>query len=267
MFVQGCDVGNFIQLISIRTDFTHLYPRLGSLFQVMGIITELPQPLLQICPESNLSPLETLITNYVHGNNVTVLIGGSNSPSQDIPVWISEILSKIRVPLTIPGHQYHDLIRNFTISDINLSLPDLFADPDSDEASPKLSGHLEAIASISKEINFNMNVSQARASVDVLYKEAKFGELDLHEWQKVKCELIKEPTNSGASLKIQSDVNNAPLRITNKRIFNDIIGALVFRKETVLFKLVALVDVQVSAILGKFLIEDLPAEATVPIKL
>ncbi|POS86060.1 hypothetical protein EPUL_003745 [Erysiphe pulchra] len=185
ILVQGCGVGNFIQLISIRTDFTHLYPRLGSLFQVKGIITELPQPLLQTCPESELSPLENLISNYVHGNNVTVLIRGSNSPSQRVPDWISEIFSKIRVPLTLPSHKYHGLIRNFTISDINFKLPDLFAEPDSDKASPKLSGHLEAIADIPKEINFNMSVSQARASVDVLYKESKFGELDLHEWQKV----------------------------------------------------------------------------------
>ncbi|RKF57721.1 putative pre-rrna processing protein [Erysiphe neolycopersici] len=267
MLVQGCGVGNFIQLISIKTDSTHLYPRLGSSFQVKGIITELPQPLLHACPESKLSPLEILIANYVHGNDVNVFIRGSNSPSQSIPDWISEILSKIKIPLTIPSHQYHGLIRNFTISDINFSLPDLFAEPDSDEASPRLSGHLEAIADIPKEINFNVSVTQARASVDVLYKEEKFGELDLYEWQKVKCELIKEPMNPGASLRIKSNVNNAPLRITNEGIFTHIIAALLFRKETVLFQLMAMVDVQISTILGKFLIQDLPAETTVPIKL
>ncbi|KAI6248210.1 hypothetical protein HI914_03505 [Erysiphe necator] len=267
ILIQGCGSENFIKLISITTDSTHLYPRLGTSFEAKGIITKLPEPLFQTCPGTKVSPIETLIASYVHGNNFTVMIQGFESSAQGIPNWISEILSTVKVPLTIPGHQYHGLIRNFTISDINFSLPDFLAEPESEKASPKLSGHLEAIADIPKEINFNMSVSQARAAVDVLYKGAKFGELDLHEWQKVDCELIKEENYTVTSLKIKSDVNNAPLRIINDSIFTDIIAALLFRRETVLFKLIALVDVQVSTVLGKFLIEDLPANTTLPIKL
>lgn len=149
------------------------------------------------------------------------------------------------VPVPFPGHTFDGLIKNFSLTDTKFSLPDPFADPDSDSANPQISANIVVIAAVPSEMNFELNVTQVRANADVYYKEKKLGVLDLDKWQPAQSERL-ESKKGEHSLKIQARIENAPLNITDDDVFTDVIQALLFGGKTVMLKVDALVAVEVS---------------------
>jgi hypothetical protein len=108
-------------------------------------------------------------------------------------------------------------------------------------------------------------VTRVRANADVFYKKEKLGVLNLHKWQAAESERIEPKDGEGAAIKIQSRINNAPLNITDEDVFYDVISAL-FLGDGVMLKIQAVVDIEVSTVLGKLVIKGMPAEGVVPVK-
>jgi hypothetical protein len=206
-----------------------------------------------------------LLGDYLHGNDTTIFVRGSNSPNGDTPEWITKIISSVTVPVPFPGHTFDNLIKNFSLTDTHFSLPDPLADPGSEEENPQISGNIVVTAALPKEMNFGINVTRVRANADVFYKKEKLGVLNLHKWQAAESERIEPKDGEGAAIKIQSRINNAPLNITDEDVFYDVISAL-FLGDGVMLKIEALVDIEVSTVLGKLVIKGMPAEGVVPVR-
>ncbi|RKF57188.1 putative pre-rrna processing protein [Golovinomyces cichoracearum] len=265
VLVHGCDAANLIEIASAVTSSTRFHPYSGAHLDVSGTVRDLPKSLVEPCPDSDSSPLDVLISDHIHGKNTTVFIRGSESPNHGLPDWISKILSEITVPIIIPGHQYDGSTKNFSLTNTEFSLPDFFAEPGSDRSYPRLSGKIIASVKIPQEINLNISVSELRAFINVLFKGMKFGEVNLDKWQKVECKIIEEQKDAGRFLKLQTLLRNAPVKITDDSVFAKFVESLLMEKEAIMIGIEALVDAQVSSVLGKILVKDIPAEGTVPI--
>jgi hypothetical protein len=265
ILVPNCDDDPYIRLADATTDEINVEPHSDVTVDVGGIVRELPKSLMKTCPDSTSSPLDLLLGDYLSGNNTTVFVRGSNAPDGATPDWITHIISSVTVPVPFPGRTFDNLIKEFKLTNTSFSLPSPFADDGSDEASPRISGDILVIAGMPKEMNFGINVSRVQAIADVFYKHKKLGILNLHEWQAAQSERIEPKDGEAATLKIESHIEKAPLVIKDQEVFEDVIAAY-YLGTGVKLEIKALIDIEVSTVLGEFVIKEMPADAVVPIK-
>ena len=265
ILVPNCGIDEpYIRLADATTDTINVEPRSDVAVYVGGVVQELPESLIQACPDSHSSPLDLLLGDYLHGNDTTVFVRGSSTPSPDTPEWIAALMASITVPVPFPGRTFDKLVKNFSLTDTHFTLPSPFADPD--ETDPTISGTIVVTAAIPQEMNFSINITRVRATADVYYKGEKLGILNLKKWQ--PAESVRQEPRDGedATLKIQSKIKDAPLHITDEDVFSDVLRAYLLGGTQIMLKIVARVDAEVSTVLGELIIKDVPAEGAVPLK-
>lgn len=262
ILVENCGLNDpYIRLADATTDVIDVKPYADISVDVGGIVRELPKTLLQACPNSKSSPLDTLLSQYIHGNDTTIYVQGSSSPSPDTPEWISSLISSVTVPVPFPGHSFDKMIKSFTLTDAKFKLPGLM----SDDEEITISGNIVVLAALPKEMNFGLNVTKVRAAADVFYKGDKLGVLDLKEWQAAESKRTEAKKGEDASLQIEARIDDAPLHITDEDVMNEIVLQYAMGGKIEL-KVVALVDVNLVTVLGQLVVRDLPAEGVIPVK-
>ncbi|KAI0874967.1 hypothetical protein GGS24DRAFT_457486 [Hypoxylon argillaceum] len=267
IMVSGCaDTDPFIIVAEASTGEIHVEPLSDISANVYGVVHELPDSLTRACPGSSSSPLDMILRQYMHGEPATLFVRGSSRPDGDTPKWIADILASVTVPVPFPGRTLDGLIRDFSLNDVHFTLPDPFADPDDPDASPKVSGNILVTASIPSDINFSINVTNVRATADVIYKKKKMGELNLRKWQHANSTRVEGEGSDGPSLKIESRIIEAPLNITDSDVFADVVQALLFGSKPIRLDVQALVDVKVETSLGELILKEVPAEGKIPVK-
>ncbi|THX44371.1 hypothetical protein D6D10_00510 [Aureobasidium pullulans] len=268
ILVDNCHPSQpLIQLADATTPSLSVKPKENLNVSVSGFVRRLPQAFTQACPGSHESPLDILLGGYIHGNNTTVYVRGSDSPSLDTPRWITDLMSDVTVPVPFPGHTFGHLIRNFTLADVHFGLPDPFAEPDSPESNPRISANIKALVALPEEMNFNISVGRVRADADVFYHGSKLGYLDLNKWQKANSSRIdSDNKDEGPLLAVQSAIEKAPLIVTDDDVFTDVLNALLFGGKGVELGIKAEVDVEMETALGQLAVRKIPAEGSVPVK-
>lgn len=222
--------------------------------------------MITACPDTQTSPLDRLLGSYIDGKDTLVYVRGSTNPSSGTPQWITDFLKDVVVPVPFPGHEFRDLIRNFTLADVHFALPDPFARPSSPKSKPRLSAMVKALIGLPNEIRFPIDVGRVRADADVYYKKRKLGELDLSRWQQANSTRAVLPNEEQEGLLVQSIVKKAPLDITDDDVFADVVQALVFGSKPVVLGVQAKVDVETETVLGKFVVRGVPANGKVFVK-
>ncbi|KAH0385066.1 hypothetical protein KCU92_g3864, partial [Aureobasidium melanogenum] len=255
-----------IQLADATTPSLAVRPEENLNVSVSGFVRRLPQVFTQACPGSHESPLDNLLGGYIHGNDTTVYVRGSDSPSLDTPRWITDLMSDITVPVPFPGHTFGHLIRNFTMADVHFGLPDPFAEPNTPEAQPRISAVIKALVALPEEMNFNISVGRVRANADVFYHGDKLGYLDLSKWQNANSTRITSAKDQGPLLAVQSAIEKAPLTVTDDDVFTSVLNALLFGGKGVELGIKADVDVEMETALGQLAVRKIPAEGSVPVK-
>ena len=245
----------------------HVFPKEDVQVQVTGIVRQLSHSLTDDCPGSSQSPLDVILRDYMRGEETTIYVTGSDSPSPNTPKWISKLISSVTVPVPVPGRSFGSLIRNFSLSDVHFSLPDPSAEPDSPEADPQISAIINVLVAIPEEMNFDLDIDKVRAKAKVYYHGQEFGILNLRKWQQANTTRI-EPhgKENQPTLLIQSDIKNAPIEITNDTVFTEVVRILLFGGKQVLLTIKADVDAKIETALGKLTVREVPAEGIVPIK-
>ena len=204
--------------------------------------------------------MDDFLGSYMSGEETTIYVRGSEHPPPDVPVWITELMKGIVVPLPISGHSFDNLIRNFSLANVHFGLPSPFADPNSPEAQPRVSAIVKALVGLPKEMNFPIEVNRVRADADIFYEQKKLGQLDLRKWQKANSTLVEAHGDIPEGLAIESVVKDAPLQITNDEVFLDLIQAMLFGGKSLQLGVNANVTVETETALGTFVVRDLPAE-------
>jgi hypothetical protein len=267
ILIPGCTAdGPYILLANATTEEIHFAPSSMIHVDASGIVRQLPDTLTAICPDSKNSPLDIFIGGYMQGEISTVVVRGAEAPAGDTPSWISELMKGVEVPISIPGHPFDSSIRNFSMTDVHLSLPDPFAEPGSPESNPQMTATVNVLVNLPKEMNFPINVSRVRADADVFYHDRKLGVLDMHKWQKSTSTRVEAHDGEPAGLAVQSKVKKVPLIITDEDVFSDLIQAMLFGGEKIVLGAKAIVDVGTESVVGNFVIRNIPAEGKVPIK-
>ncbi|MCJ1283836.1 hypothetical protein MMC26_003167 [Xylographa opegraphella] len=267
ILVPGCvPEGDFILLANATTGEIQVSPNQDLNVTVSGIIRQLPDTLTTVCPDKKTSPLDVLLGDYIHGIDSTIFVRGAEGPVGDTPSWISELIKSVIVPLPFPGHPFDNLMRDFSMANVHLSLPDPFAEPGSPEAQPQISATVKALVNLPKEMNFPISVSHVRADAEVFYHDRKLGLLDLHKWQEANSTQVEAHGDGQPGLMVESVVEKAPLNITDDDVFSEIVQALLFGGKNVVLGVKAKVDVETETTLGKFIIREIPAQGKVPIK-
>ncbi|KAI1381520.1 hypothetical protein F4677DRAFT_128367 [Hypoxylon crocopeplum] len=267
ILVPGCAMSDpFILVAEAATSQLHVEPRSDVNADVKAVIRELPESLTSDCPDSTSSPLDVLLRQYMHGDPATFFVRGSRHPDGDTPKWIADILSSVSVPVPFPGRTLDGLIRNFSLTDVHFTLPDPSADPNDPDSNPKVSGNILVTAGLPSEMNFGIDVTNIRATADVLYKSRKMGELNVQKWQDANSTRVEGEGDEGATLKIQSRVIDAPLNVTDGGVFGEVIQTLLFGNKPVILHVDALVDIKVQTTLGDLILKEVPAEGKIPVK-
>lgn len=267
ILVQGCHKKDpYIMLADALTDKIHIQPKQNIEANVTGHVRRLPTELTKACPQSDKSPLDALLGNYINGDNNIVYVRGSDSPSVDTPKWITDIMKDITVPISLKGRTLGNLIREFSLANVHFKFPDAFAEPDSEDANPKISATVKALVNVPQEMNFPVDVNRVRANATVFYHKTQLGILDLHKWQKANSTRIEAHGKEGPSLAVESIVDEAPLTITNNTLLTEIMQKLVFGGRPVLLNIRADVDVEIQTALGKITARQIPAKGVVPVK-
>ena len=267
ILVQGCSPDQpYLQLADATTEEIQVEPKKDVEVQVGGFLQKLPDTLLATCPQTQKSPLDALLGEYIRGDETTIYVRGSSSPSGDTPDWVTALIQSITVPVPFPGKSFDNLIRNFSLADVHFALPDPFASPNTPAASPRISAIVKALVGLPNEMNFPIDVSHVRADADVYYHKKKLGHLDLNKWQKANTTRIEAHDDVEAGLAVDSIVKNAPLKITDDDLFADVVEDLIFGGKPVVLGVKANVDVETETALGKFVVREIPAEGKVFVK-
>ncbi|KAL8711578.1 MAG: hypothetical protein Q9220_003988 [cf. Caloplaca sp. 1 TL-2023] len=267
LLVPGCLADDdFIVLGEATTTETQVKPKTDVSVGVSGFLQELPETLIAACPNTGTSPIDRLLGSYIEGKDTVVYIRGSRSPQPDTPGWIIDFMKDITVPVPFPGHEFKDLIRNFTLANVHFGLPDPFASPNSPKSKPRISALVKALIGLPEEIQFPIGVVRVRADSDVYYQKKKLGVLDLKAWQHANSTRTTIPKEDQEGLLVQSIVKDAPLDITDDDVFADLVQALVFGGEPVVLGVQAKVDVETETVLGKFVVRGIPATGKVFVK-
>jgi hypothetical protein len=265
ILVDNCKKSDpYIMLANALTQDIHIEPKEDVVANVTGIVRKLPAVLTQDCPGSSNSPLDNLVAGYLHGEDTTIYVRGADSPSKDTPQWITDLIADITVPVPVPGRTFGHLIKNFTIVDTHFSLPSPWAEPNTPESHPRISGNVAVLVNMPEEMNFNISVGRVRADADVYYKGKKLGRLDLDKWQPAHSKRLYD-TEDGPLLRVESEIKDAPLKIEDEDVFADVIQALLFSGKAITMKIKAEVDVGVETALGEFAVRKIPAEGEVPV--
>jgi len=255
-----------IDIATATVQNVHVFPKTDITVNATGFIRKLPGDLTDACPSSGKSPLDTLLGGYISGNDITVFVKGAEEQAPETPNWMSNIISQVTVPVAVPGHTFGDVIRNFTLADIEFSLPDQNADPDSPASNPLISATIQAFITLPQEINFAVDVKRVRADADVLYKGQKLGELDLDKWRPATSKPAGVDEENRPLLEVESEMNKVPLNITDEDLFTDVIQALLFGRKDIKLTVKARVDVEINTSLGILTVRDIPAKGEVPVK-
>ena len=249
---------NYLTLGNARTEVAKILPKQLVNVSVTGLIKQLPTQLTTACPGTSLSPLDGILGRYLKGEETTVYVRGSD---QDLrtPDWMTELLRGTVLPMPLPGHPFDKLIKNFSLANVHFNLPDPTAEPDTPESQPRISATVKALIGLPHEMNFNLDVDKVKADADIFYKGDKLGKLDLNRWQPARTSKV------GKDLLIESDVNNAPLTVTDTDVFAEVVQKMLFGKGVIL-DIHADVDVNAATVLGEFVIRRIPAKGKIFIK-
>ncbi|KAL2852840.1 hypothetical protein BJY01DRAFT_232489 [Aspergillus pseudoustus] len=255
----------YISVAEVMTNEVAVIPGSSTLVDVSGIIRGLSDELTTNCPGEKRSPLDSLLTNYIHGLRTTIYVRGADFPSLDTPKWVTDILKSVTVPLPVTGRALDHLVKNFTMSDVHFSLPDPLAEPESPESQPTVSALVKVLIALPEQVGFDLNVPRVRATADVYYHKSKLGVLDLKGWQPANSTLVHDVDNSTALL-VEFPMHRAPLEVTDDDVLTDVLSSLIFQGKPVQLTVSASVDAEISTGLGEFAIRGIPADSKLTVK-
>ncbi|OAA76197.1 hypothetical protein LEL_05881 [Akanthomyces lecanii RCEF 1005] len=261
VLISGCTPDD--SKIAVGTGMSSIIevkPKTDIVAEASGLISKLPQKLTQACPVSELSPLDEFIKHYLGGEDAQIFVRGKQPSDSELPEWLGEILESVTVPVDFPGSSFDNLLRNFSLTNVDFSLPSPF-EP---EGKPRVSGTVVAVAALPEGVNVDLNVENIKSQGNLFYKDKKFGELNLRKWQKAASQKLDSDTKE-TLIEITSHVKNAPIDITDNDVFSSLASEYLFGSDDIIVDARAKLDVKVNTVLGPLVIKDIPAEGKVPV--
>ncbi|CAO2658774.1 Nn.00g064970.m01.CDS01 [Neocucurbitaria sp. VM-36] len=267
VLIDGCSPSdNPIVVGTAETGQLEVRPKTDIEVNVTGNVERLSDSLTEVCPDSAKSPLDAFLGDYMKGEDATIYINCCQFPDPSTPSWAHDLLKDITVPVPFAGRDMGNLIKNFSLADVQFHLPNPFAEPGTPEAAPKISAVVKVDIGLPNEMNFPLDVNQVKADADIFYHKKKLGKLNLEKWQKANSTRVEGHGGEGPSLLVESDIKKAPIEILDDDLFSEVVQALLFGGKSVMMDINAAVSVGVDTPVGKFAVRGIPAQGVVPVK-
>ncbi|ORY83095.1 hypothetical protein BCR37DRAFT_392454 [Protomyces lactucae-debilis] len=216
--------------------------------KALGSVGHLPKQATEPCPNHQPSPLDRLMQLYLAGNDTRVYVRGS-SPTQGDASWLQQVLSRITIPVDLPGSQSDQLARDIELADVKFNVGGFFR-----QEKPKISGNVNAVIDVPAGIHVKVDVKGVKILADLIYKGKKFATFESPDWAPASSSFIK-PT----ALKVQAQLRDAPVTITDNDVFTSVVSALI--GGNALLDVSGVADVRVSTGLGNLEPHGLPLVA------
>jgi hypothetical protein len=267
VLIDGCAPSDkHLKVGTAETSVLKVRPDEDIKVNVTGNVEKLSDHLTEVCPNSEKSPLDAFVGDYMKGEDATIYINCCKFPDPATPDWARGLFKDITVPIPFAGREMGSLIKNFSMADMHFYLPDPFAEEGSPEASPKISAVVKVDIGLPDEMNFPVDVNQVKADADIFYRKKLLGKMNLEKWQKANSTRIEGHGKEKPSLLVQSEIVKAPIDIIDNDLFSEVIQALIFGGKPIMMDMKALVSVGVDTPMGKLAIRGIPAEGVVPVK-
>lgn len=266
ILVDGCDPAEpKIVVATARSDLIDVKPKAEIVAEAQGLMRDLPKRLTKACPQSELSPLDEFLRQYLGGEEAQVFVRGKQGKDSDLPEWISSILESVTLPVAFPGRSFDNLLRNFSMNDVEFKLPNPFAGPRDPDGKPRVSGSVVVLAALPEGFNIDLGVDSLRSLGNLTYQDEKFGELNLREWQAANSTRINTDEGEEDLLKITAKIVDAPIDITDSNVFSSLMQEYLFGEDDIILDVYASVDVNVDTVLGNLVLKQVPAKGKVPV--
>lgn len=269
VYSPNCDTEMpVIPIGRVTSQMLHVSAFQDVIVDLYGLVQNLPEGFTKACPGGSSSPLDRMMEAFFRGEESKVFIKGSSAHVDDVPKWISDLVSSILLPILIPTQGFAaPTVDNLTLDNVQIDLPNPFAKDGSPESNPAVSATLNATILIPSQINTSLAVQQLKADADVFYKGSKLGKLDLKNWQSARSSQSSHESPDDLNyLQVECDIHRAPINITDDGTFDQILQALLFGEKDVMLDIKASVDVRLITAVGQVTVKGLPAEGRVPVK-
>ncbi|KAK6339094.1 hypothetical protein TWF696_009881 [Orbilia brochopaga] len=266
VLLLSCDQ-QFVEVAVARTSAIEIRPYEPIVADVKGLIKSIPFALIETCPGTGTSPLDDLLGQYVRGHSATAYIRGLPSDDKDsgVPAWLEEFLTSVTIPVPFPGgHAFKDIVKSFSLRDVDFQFPEPSADPDGPDSPPIISATVQAIIQLPQEVNALLDVSKILANADILYHGKKLGEFHVPNW--APATTIQHQKQH--ELEIIARVERVPLNVTDAEVLSEVVRKIYFGGGGgVKLQAVGTADVNVKlASLGAFVIRGIPAQGDIVVK-
>ena len=255
--LPGCENNSHIAAVVASSAEIVIKSKTDILVDAYGLVSSIPKDLTTICPETNLSPMDAFLGNYLHNQRAIIYVSG-NGVNKDhrAPGWLVDLLHSVTIPIPFPGHNFDNVIRSFGLSDVSIRLPG--GDGDPDDTAPLLSATVEAIIALPSEMNIPLNITQLKALADVSYEHRSFGTLDIADW----IPAVTEPIPDEGLLRVRGKVKDAPLNVTDYGVFQKVVAKM-FGGGKISLGINGTADADITTSLGEFIVHDIPAAGNI----
>lgn len=265
IYVPNCSPDDpYILVADAKTAEINVRPGSPTAVGAQGLVKQLPDELITACPSGDGSPLDLLVSNYVQGRPSTIYVRGAESPSSETPTWIADLLRSVTVPLPFEGDPLDDMMKNFTMTDTHVSLPNPFAEPGAPDAQPTVSALVKVLIGLPANVNISVDIPSVRAHTNVFYHGKQLGIMNIEKWQNAKSTRVELEDGSGALL-VEFSIKNVPLQVTDNDLLSQVVQQMLFGKKGVVLHVTATVDAKVATGLGRFAVHGIPGEGDVPV--
>ena len=241
-----------------QTSSTKIQPMTTSSLTVTSSIHSVPQELVEQCKVGGKSPLDLFLAGYLSGDRNEVMIEGSEYQPQNTPSWLTDLMKQVKLKLPIIGKTNgSDLIRDLEFSDFKLS----FFDKDWTLTVPQVSTIVRVTVqppdSVDIDENLPVQVIGARGIADLYSKSQQFARVDIPDW--VPCTTTRIESEWGKAFLVEFGLDSIPLNVTDDSLFGEVMRQVIFSGSS-LVHVKSLVDARLSTSIGKFALDQIPAE-------
>ncbi|ODQ52900.1 hypothetical protein SAICODRAFT_71330 [Saitoella complicata NRRL Y-17804] len=244
ILLPRCSPEELVELSKTTTPSIPIVPEKDVELHLSAHVPRLDPALTAVCDGRNTSSMDDFLLTYLAGNATTVYIRGV--PSSNTPAWMSRVLESLTLPVPFPGHKAENMIKNFQMSNVKLSIA---------AGIPLVSAVIEVTVGLPSEMQLGVNVTKVRASMVDLYDGPdKFGRLEMKDF----APAISRRDDEG-DVVVKTDISNVPFEVTDGVVFRGIMRSVIFGGKDVVIGMQGSVDAGIESGMGDFVVRNLPA--------
>lgn len=176
---QDCE-GHFVNVGNWYTDSINFLPHKSVSVGINGVISAIPDALLEVCQSDGLSPFNHLVRDAVEHGTLEVYLKASKGSANEknLPKWLDKILKKVnyKLALLLPkaGDARLDMLETYQLDSFSLEVSDTqFSDPKRGFLSTIESNLSAAVRLPTKILGVEVSVPKLLFGVDIKDEDGK----------------------------------------------------------------------------------------------